>query len=94
MKTFLTTAAMVAALTMPAFAQSAGTDTRGEASGNVKSSTSIQDNKGPNAQDTNTMGTGAKGSATVGTSATVAPGTKSPAMNEKAGDTAAGEAKK
>lgn len=92
MKTFLTTAAIVAALTMPALAQSAGTDSRGEAQGTTKSSTSAQDGKGPNAMDAKTTGSGAMGSATVGTSTKAAPGAKSLEMNEKAGETSSGEA--
>ena len=89
MKTFLTTAAIVAALTMPALAQSAGTDSRGDAMGTAKSSTSAQDGKGPNAQDNPTRASGAN---TKDTGSSGMGGMKPAAANEKAGETGAGEA--
>lgn len=95
MKMFVTTAAIVAALTTPAIAQSAGTDSSGEAQGSTMSSTSAQDGKGPNAMDTRTIGSGAMGSGAVSTGRSYTPGSpgaKPYELNERAGETSAGEA--
>lgn len=85
MNKFFTTAAVLAALTMPAFAEGEQpSDKTGEAKGNVKASTDLKQG------ESKSMGT----AKTTGSSTMSAPASKTPAMNEKAGDTAAGEAKK
>ena len=79
MKTFLTTAALVAALAMPALAQEAGTENRGNPAGNTQAS---DKEKGP----TGSMAT--KGSGKV----TATDDKKDAATNAQAGTTGAGEA--
>jgi len=91
MKKFITTAAIITALTLPAFAEGEQpSDKAGEAKGSVKATTEMNQEKGME-KGTNAMGAGPKAAApsTMG-----AAGAKPPAANEKAGDTGAGEAKK
>jgi hypothetical protein len=66
MKTFLTTAALITALAMPAFAEGDDQSTKaGEASGNVKASTDRKQDAGPAAMG---QGTTAAPRATTGAS--------------------------
>ena len=68
MKTFITTAAVVAALTLPAFGEGSE-DTRGEALGNLKMSTISPSQDGPT--DRNEIGFNSMASGSAGGSASV-----------------------
>lgn len=84
MKTILTTAAVLAALALPAFAEGEQpSDKAGEPKGSVKASSDVKQEQG---MDKNTN---VKAPSTMGSAQS-----KSPEMNDKAGDTGAGNPKK